>query len=130
MKNSMKILIAAMFSFVFIIPVIGAAAPIFPESLHDNGIKNEVVYKIGGHVYLFHSGAKEVRNTIRIHDVLTVYRESPCCNLTETGKIKVLDFTGDNHIKAEVVEGVIRHGDIAKRGTVSCLVLAAGCDCK
>jgi hypothetical protein len=130
MKNPIRILSAAIFFSILIIPVIAAAAPAFPETLHGNETGTGPVYKSGSHVFLFHSGTKEVRNTVRIHDVLTVYRESPCCNLTETGKIKVLAFTGDNHIKAEVVEGVIRSGDIAKWGTVSCLVLAVGCDCK
>jgi hypothetical protein len=130
MKNSMKILIAAMFSYVFIIPVIGAAAPVFPETLHENGDKTAVVNKTGANVYLFHSGTYEVRNAIRINDVLTVYRESPCCNLIKIGKIKILSFTGENYIKAEVIEGAIRSGDIAKKGTVACLVLASGCDCR
>jgi hypothetical protein len=129
MKNSMKILIAAMFSCVFIFPVIGSSAPVFPESLHENGMRTDAVYKIGARVYLFHSGTYEVRSAIRINDVLTVYRESPCCNLTEIGKIKVLAFTGDNNIKAVVVEGIIKPGDIAKKGTISCLVMVSGCDC-
>jgi hypothetical protein len=129
MKNSMKILIAAMLSYIFIIPAIVTAAPVFPESLHENGVKTEAVYKIGAHVYLFHSGTEHIKNAIRINDVLTVYRESPCCNLIETGKIKVLSFTGNNYIKAQVVEGVVRAGDIAKKGSISCLVLVSSCDC-
>jgi hypothetical protein len=130
MKKSMKILTAAMFSYVFIIPVIVTAAPVFPEPLHENGLKTEAMFKIGAHVYLFHSATKEVRSAIRVHDVLTVYRESPCCNLIETGKIKILSFTGNNYIKAQVVEGVIRPGDTVKKGKVSCLVLVSGCDCE
>lgn len=130
MKNSMKILLAAMLYYVFVIPVIGASAPVFPESLHENEEKTAVVNKTGAHVYLFHSGTEDVKNAIRINDVLTVYRESPCCNLKEIGKIKVLSFTGDNYMKAEVVEGAIKPGDIAKKGTVSCLILVSGCDCK
>jgi hypothetical protein len=89
-----------------------------------------VVNKTGAHVYLFHSGTEDIKNAIRINDVLTVYRESPCCNLKETGKIKIVSFTGDNYMKAEVVEGVIKPGDIAKKGTIAGLILVSGCDCK
>jgi hypothetical protein len=126
----MKIFITAMWTCFFIMPAIGCAAPVFPGPLHENGAKTETVYNAGDQVVLSHSGLRDAKNAIRINDILTVYRESPCCNLKEIGKIRVLSFTGNNHIRAEVIEGSVRAGDIAKKGAVSCLVLGPGCSCE
>jgi hypothetical protein len=129
MKTMMKGLISAICFFALVIPGSSSAAPVFPEFLHENEARPEAVYKAGEQVYLFHSGAKVVKNTIHVNDILVIYRESPCCSLSEVGRVRIAAYKGGYYIKAEVVQGVIRPGDVARKGEVSCLVLAAGCDC-
>jgi hypothetical protein len=55
-----------------------------------------------------------------------VYRISPACEVTTTGKIKILSYVGEMYLKAEVIEGEIKPADIAKKDNVSCLVISAG----
>jgi hypothetical protein len=86
-------------------------------------------FRKGDIVYLFHSGTTGVMRTIHGNDVLTVYRIDPSCRVTEVGKIRILSYTGETYLKAEVVEGEIKRDDIAKKDDVSCLVISAGlCD--
>jgi hypothetical protein len=87
------------------------------------------MFRKGDIVYLFHSGTTGVMRTIHGNDVLTVYRIDPSCRVTEVGKIRILSYTGETYLKAEVVEGEIKRDDIAKKDDVSCLVISAGlCD--
>lgn len=83
----------------------------------------------GAVVCLFQSGTTEVRKTISANDILHVYRENKSRKSREVGKIKVLSFVGEDYIKAEVVEGEIRSGDVAKKGAVASLVISPGDGC-
>lgn len=89
------------------------------EERHDRLVKGDVVY-------LFHSGIADVRKTIHVNDNLTVYRISPSCEVTPIGIIKVVSFVGETYLKGEVFDGEIMPDDIAKKGTLSCLVISAG----
>ena len=93
-------------------------------------VRDKAVMQTGTILYLFHSGTPDIKKTISINDILIVYRETPSCELKEVGKIKVLSSSGDNFIKAAVVEGEVKHDDIAKKGTVSFLVVLSDDKCK
>lgn len=86
--------------------------------------KNEVVMKIGSKVHLFHSSKVEVQKEIAIGDVLTVYRQlgGKTPQPKEVGKVKVLSFVGPHYFEAEITQGTIRVGDIAKKEQTSLLV--------
>jgi len=88
--------------------------------------KDGTVMKVGTRLYLFHSGTGDVKNTIHVNDILAVYRENPP-NLSpetgETGKVKVLSCSGRYYYEAEVIEGTVQPGNLAKKGTVACFVI-------
>ena len=88
--------------------------------------KRETDLEAGHVIYLFHSGTDDVRKSIRENDILAVYRISRSCKMMEVGKIKVIAYIGDTHIKGEVVEGKIKPDDIARKESTSCLVISAG----
>lgn len=93
-------------------------------------LTNRAVMTVGMTVYLFHSGTKDVRNALQVNDILEVYRDTPSCGRQKVGRIKVLLFSRQNYLKAEVVEGELKHGDIARKDAVSCLVLLTDDKCK
>ena len=80
----------------------------------------------GSIIYLFHSGTKDVRNAVHDNDLLIVYRLDSSCILREVGKIRALFFVGDTHLKGEVIEGIIKPSDIARKGKVSFLIISVG----
>ena len=91
---------------------------------HQQDIK-ETVMKAGQTVYLFHSGTEDVKRAIRDSYVLIVYRINPSCEAKMVGKIRVISYIGDIYLKGKIIEGEIRPNDIAKKGSVSCLVISA-----
>ena len=84
----------------------------------------------GGIVCLFQSGTEDVRKTIAIGDILVVYRQGNNHAVLEVGKIRVQSYTRENYMKGEVVDGQVRAGDIAKKGSVASLVIADDGACK
>lgn len=82
--------------------------------------------EVGDTIYLFHSGTPEVKRTIRPGDIISVFRISTSCRMAEEGKVRIVSFVGNTYLKGQVVEGDIRAGDIARKGSVSCLVISAG----
>lgn len=96
----------------------------FPENEPTYQI-DEPVMKLGTKLYLFHSGTEDVKSRIHVNDSLTVYRVHPAAFSGETrevGAIRVLSIVGDYYFNGEVVRGEIKAGDLAKKGTVACLV--------
>ncbi len=88
-------------------------------------LDNDAVMKPGTKVYLFHSGTEEVKKTIKTNEVLGVYREYPADfspGIKETGKVKILSALGEYYFAAEVIEGEIQPGYLAKKGTVACFI--------
>lgn len=97
----------------------------YPVNLYHRQDRNATAVK-GDTVHLFQSGTEDVRKTIHANDVLTVYRTSASCEVTEVGKVRVIAYIGDIYIKAEVVAGEVKPDDIGKIKSVSCLVISAG----
>jgi len=118
---SLSLLLVTLF---FLPATLHAVTYPFPEKepLH---VQEEAVMKIGTKVYLFHSGTDQVRNTINVHDVLSVYREYPpdiSVEQKEVGKVKVISPLGDYYFNGEVIGGEVKAGDLAKKGTVACFI--------
>jgi hypothetical protein len=99
------------------LPFCAIGAPIYPLG------------EAGTIVCLFESGTDEIRSGIAIHDTLTVYRQKSDSTSIETGKIVVQAFAGDYYIQGIVVQGTIKERDVAKKGTVACLVVSLGEPC-
>jgi hypothetical protein len=79
----------------------------------------------GSRLYLFHSSAYEAKNTININDTLVAYQESPTNSSLkprETGKVKILSKLGANYYEAEVIEGSIQPGSLARKGAAVCFI--------
>ena len=90
----------------------------------DKKVKSEVIMKAGNKVHLFHSGTADVKREVCVGDTITVYRTTGKTQQQEkeVGQLKVLGYAGEHYFEAEVVKGDIKPGDIAKKGTTSCLV--------
>ncbi len=97
-----------------------------PAPFYHRENKGEPVRTVGQAVHLFHSGTEEVKRTIHINDILTVFRIDTSCKVKEVGKIRIIYYIGEIYVKGEVVEGEIKPDDIAKKGNISCLVISAG----
>ena len=82
------------------------------------------LYRLRGIVYMFHSGTDEIKKTIHSNDILVVYRIESSCGLKEIGKVRVVSYIGETYLKGEIIEGDIRPDDIAKKGGISCLIIA------
>ncbi len=90
------------------------------EEKADKGIRTK-----GEKVCLFQSGTVDVRRAIGAGDVLVVYRPGKDDSLQEVGRIKVLSYVGADYLKAEVVEGELRAGDVARKGGIASLVISS-----
>jgi hypothetical protein len=42
------------------------------------------------------------------------------------GRIRVISYIGETYLKGQVIEGEIKPDDIAKQGSIACLVISAG----
>jgi hypothetical protein len=88
-------------------------------------LNDEAVMKVGTKIYLFHSGTAELRKSINLNDVLTVYREYPPdfhLETREVGKVRILSVLGEYYFEAEVIEGYAQPGNVAIKGTVACYI--------
>ncbi len=121
------------FSFLLLLitPLIMATslyAITYPFSKNEPAYLNdEAVMKVGTKVYLFCGGTEEMRKTINVNDILTVYREYPADFSLETrgvGKVRILSALGEYYFEAEVIEGHVQPGDVAKKGKVACYITA------
>jgi len=118
------------FVFLFLAVPLFLAAPLYavsyPPSVEEpTYLKDREYLKAGTKVHLFHSGTEDVRNTIKVNDVLTVYREYPpdISGLTPvSGKVRVLGSLGDYYFEGEMIEGYAEPGYLALKGTVACLI--------
>jgi hypothetical protein len=97
-----------------------------PASLFHRLEKTETAMPPGAIVYLFHSGTDEIKSAIHVDDILTVYRINTSCEVSETGKIRVMSNIGETYVKGEVMEGEIKPNDIVKKGKISFLIISAG----
>jgi len=79
----------------------------------------------GSRLYLFHNSTQEGKNDLNINDTLVVYRESPTdssLDPQETGKVRILSTLGGKYYEAEVIEGSIQPGSLARKGAVICFI--------
>jgi hypothetical protein len=121
------------FSFLFLLitPFIMATSIYaitypFPEN-EPAYLNDEAVMKIGTKIYLFHNGTEEAKKTIKVNDVLSVYREYPAdfsLETREVGKVRILSVLGEYYFEAEVIEGYVQPGNVAIKGTVACYITA------
>ena len=79
----------------------------------------------GSVVYLFFSGTEQERRILQEGDILAVSRIDRSCEASAIGKLRVLGRLGETYLKAEVMEGRIRTGDIGSKDGISCLVIPA-----
>jgi len=119
-----RMIIIGVFLLVLCAPLIVYATSYMPF-FHSQD-REETVMKLGQEVYLFHSGTDDVRKTVQVGGILTVYRITPTCEVKEVGRIKAVAYIGETYLKCKVVEGEIKPDDIAKKGNVSCLVISTG----
>jgi hypothetical protein len=82
------------------------------------------VVEKGGSVHLFYSGTRDITDTVLSGDIFTVYRIGHSCKMEEVGKVRFVNFVGETYMEAEVIEGELKAGDIAKKGNISCLIVS------
>lgn len=123
-KGRMEIIIVVLLVVTICAPLSSFAVS-YPAQLYHQQVRHDQFVK-GDTVYMFHSGTEDVKKTIHVNDTLTVYRTSPSCEVTPIGIIKVISFVGETYIKGEVFAGEIKPDDIAKKESVSCLIISAG----
>ena len=86
---------------------------------------DETAAPVGQTIYLFFSGTDEERRSLHEGDILSVSRIDRACDAAVIGKVRVLALLGETYLKAEVLEGRIKTGDIARKDAISCLVMPA-----
>ncbi len=101
-----------------------------PEAVEREEKAAKGIKTTGDIVCLFQSGTLEVKKIIHIGDVLPVYREDREHQARPVGKIKILVYAGEDYLLAEVVEGELMTGDIAKKADVASLILSSEDKCK
>ena len=125
LRNILRILRLLIVPLVMPTVVYAVTYP-FPEK-EPSHVKVEAAMTVGTKIYLFHSGTDDVKNAIKVNDVLTVYREYPpdfSLESMEAGKVRILFPLGDYYYKGEVVEGAVQPGYLAKKGTVACFIIS------
>ena len=104
-----------------------AVAYPFPKS-KPAYLGNQAAMMAGTRLYLFHNSTQRTNDAINVNDILVAYREYPhqlSLESSETGKVRVLSSLGGNYYEAEVVEGTIVPGELARKGTVACFITSA-----
>ena len=86
-------------------------------------IKADVVANAGGTVRLFHGGTEEAKKLFCKDEVVPIYRYDRTMQRKQVGKVKLGVFVGEQFIDGIVVEGEIRRGDMAIKGSAACLVV-------
>jgi hypothetical protein len=123
----MRICLEKLFVFVFLLtfshPLIAPAVSYSTlqerrEEKQTKGIKFK-----GEAVCLFHGGTGDVKQSIKVGDILFVYREESGQPTREVGKIKVLLHIGNDFLKGEVVDGEAQTGDRARKGSDATLIV-------
>jgi len=104
--------------------VVHAVTYTFPER-EPAYLKDEAVINVGTKLYLFQSGTEDVKKNVNVNDVLIVSRELPSGFSSDgraTGKVRVLSTAGEYFYEAEVIEGAVQPGYLARKGTIACFI--------
>lgn len=119
----MKTNLTGLLAFVLLLGIASSAtATSYQPGIYHRVDRIETMKK-GDTVYLFYSGTDDSKALIHSGDEMSVYRTGHSCESKDSGRIKIVALIGDYYIKAEVVDGEIRVGDIAKKGHMSCIVI-------
>ncbi len=129
MKRYAKILVVVMI-LCTVIPWLAHAVSWSPETAGREEKAAKSIKTAGDIVCLFQSGTSDVRKIIHISDVLPVYRENRDHELYPVGKVRILDYVGEDYLKTEVVEGELMTGDVAKKEDVATLLISSGDKCQ
>jgi hypothetical protein len=113
----------ALLTAAIALPASALAVSYYP--LYHPLMGDETAAPAGQVVYLFFSGTDVERRSLHQDDLLAVSRIDRSCEAAVVGKIRVLAVLGETYLKAEVIEGGIRAGDIARKDGFSCLVIPA-----
>jgi hypothetical protein len=127
MKRKITVSLTAVLFFLAFMDAVTVFATSYPPApLYHREDTVETVSVVGQTVHLFHSGTDDVKRHIQSNDILTVYRINASCEVKMVGKIRVISYIGETYLKGQVIEGEIKPDDIAKQGSISCLVISAG----
>ncbi len=129
MKRAAGILVVLLIACT-VMPWLAHAVAWSPEAAEHEEKAAKGIKTAGDIVCLFQSGTMEVKRIIHVGDVLPVYRKSRDHQAHPVGKVKILDFVGEDYLKAEVVEGELMTGDVAKKGGVATLLISSGDNCQ
>jgi hypothetical protein len=124
-EKNVMLKLSTVFSVIAILSISmvisGCAGPSSNQQVQAN-----VITKTSGEtVRLFHGGTKEAKEAFCLNETVPVYRQSYerySRELKEVGKVKITQYSGEHYFDAEVVEGEVREGDIAKKPSAACLV--------
>jgi hypothetical protein len=128
MKMIVPLVVFLLLSRMAFLPFAQAVSYPVPQEQEEKVIKRAVT--VGSRVCMFQSGTADVKETIHVRDIMIVYRESPMHKFAEVGKVRVLSYVGEDYLWAEVVEGEVMPGDIAKKGDVASMIISAEDKCK
>jgi hypothetical protein len=129
MKHIVLMLVVLLFSSMLLPLAAGAVSYPAPEERNEERAATPAMH-VASKICLFQSGTPEVKATIHIQDTLIVYRELPSHELKKVGKIRVVSFVREDYLMAEVIEGELLPGDIAKKGDVASLVISSDDKCR
>ena len=118
-----KLAAGLLFAAAVASPVTALAVAYYPLYHLQDG--DETAAVAGQTIYLFFSGTDDERRNLHLGDILAVSRIDRSCDAGVVGKIRVLELLGETYLKAEVIEGRIKTGDIARKDSISCLVIPA-----
>ena len=124
-KRGVGDMVSVLLLLLVVCAPLAAFAVSYPPQLYHREVRHDKFVK-GDTLFMFHSGTEDVKKTIHVNDTLAVYRVTSTCEVVKVGIVKIVSFTGETYMKGEVFAGEIRPDDIAKKGTVSCLIISAG----
>ncbi len=129
MKRTVQIFVVVLILGT-VMPWLAHAVAWSPEAAEHEEKVAKGIKTAGDIVCLFQSGTAEVRKIIHVGDVLPVYREHRDHQAHPVGKVKILDYAGEDYMKAEIVEGELMTGDVAKKEDVASLLLSSQDKCQ
>lgn len=84
----------------------------------------------GETVRLFHGGTKEAKEVFCLNETVPVFRQEyeryGQGGYKEVGKVKITKFRGEHYFDAEVIEGELKDGDVARKKDAACLIRLPG----
>lgn len=89
-------------------------------------VSDNVVYRSGETVRLFHGGTKEAKTEFCLGETIPVYRwvgRGRYVDYKEVGKVKIARFVGEHYFDAVIVEGEVRNGDLVRKTSSACLII-------